>query len=476
MRDTTMMHPASRRFWRGRAVCRARGLSPRGVRRVSSFDYPDIIRYAYNIRGELTNAVADVDADYRYSYAYDDIGNRLWSLENTNYAVYAANELNQYTLISNFCVGISQSETFEPQYDDDGNQTLIKTETGIWNVQYNGENRPIYWSNGATNIVMAFDRMGRRVKYVEMNGAVTNSNKAFTYDKYVCVANSDTRINDVSNSMTYIWNPIEPVATRPLTFANFHVPLLLYYIYDGRKNVSCTVNDKNITMQAYKYAPYGGFYNWNVGGQDYPDAQIYGFSSECYDIMIDLIYHNYRHYDQHTGRWCGRDGLDELVGNKNLFCYVKNSPLIMYDYLGLSYGRYYTCKVEEMCDAILSVGPFDALTAIYLASEAKSVASKVKGKNGKTLRGEHNGPQDAFRHCYWSCRMVQELGKDQAKEIGDNHERCDFGQPQDERDMDEHNNAQGRAVKQGEDCQSHCLNLLEDGSLQTKLPKRRKTQ
>jgi len=45
-------------------------------------------------------------------------------------------------------------EEFVPQFDDDGNQTLVKTSTGIWSVDYNGENRPNQWSNGATNITI----------------------------------------------------------------------------------------------------------------------------------------------------------------------------------------------------------------------------------------------------------------------------------------------------------------------------------
>ena len=41
-------------------------------------------------------------------------------------------------------VYIAQSpETFA--YDDDGNQTLITTKTGLWRVTYNGENRPVRW-------------------------------------------------------------------------------------------------------------------------------------------------------------------------------------------------------------------------------------------------------------------------------------------------------------------------------------------
>ena len=31
----------------------------------------------------------------------------------------------------------------QPQYDADGNQTLIQTSTGIWSVTYNAENRHV---------------------------------------------------------------------------------------------------------------------------------------------------------------------------------------------------------------------------------------------------------------------------------------------------------------------------------------------
>ena len=37
-------------------------------------------------------------------------------------------------------------ETFNPEFDDDGNQTLIRTATGTWRVTYNSENRPVLWT------------------------------------------------------------------------------------------------------------------------------------------------------------------------------------------------------------------------------------------------------------------------------------------------------------------------------------------
>ena len=114
-------------------------------------------QYGYNVRDEL------ISAD-EASYAYDDIGiyapTSVSEVGNRTIAegkTYAANNLNQYTAI----------DDFTPQYDDDGNQTLIKTETGIWSVVYNAENRPVRWTQGDTVITMAFDRMGRRVDYRE---------------------------------------------------------------------------------------------------------------------------------------------------------------------------------------------------------------------------------------------------------------------------------------------------------------------
>ena len=67
----------------------------------SAFAQNDTLSYGYNEKSELTNAVAAVDANYRYAYEFDDIGNRESSSERGTNSVYAANNLNQYTSISN---------------------------------------------------------------------------------------------------------------------------------------------------------------------------------------------------------------------------------------------------------------------------------------------------------------------------------------------------------------------------------------
>ena len=105
--------------------------------------------YGYNIRGELISAAKNAEGakELEYAYRYDDIGNRISSFDLGTNRTYIANNLNQYTQISNLCDSASLREEFLPQFDDDGNQTLIKTATGIWQVSYNGENRPVLWSS-----------------------------------------------------------------------------------------------------------------------------------------------------------------------------------------------------------------------------------------------------------------------------------------------------------------------------------------
>ena len=188
-------------------------------------------QYGYNVRDELTSAD-------EVSYNYDDIGNRTTAEGKT----YTANNLNQYTAIDDFA----------PQYDDDGNQTLIKTETGIWSVVYNAENRPIRWQSGDTVITMAFDRMGRRVEMRTMKDD-TETLQCFVYDNYLCI--QQLRGTDNALFQSYVWDPTEPIVTRPLIFLSA-ASSLAYYFHDGNKNVSDLVDIQGSVVHC-AYTPFG---------------------------------------------------------------------------------------------------------------------------------------------------------------------------------------------------------------------------
>ena len=257
----------------------------------TAFDQDDSIVYGYNARSELTNAVTLVGSSYRYSYDFDEIGNREVSSARGTNSVYNANNLNQYTQISDLCDSAFLREEFHPQYDDDGNQVLIKTATGIWSVTYNGENRPIQWSNGATNILMSFDRMGRRVK---------KNSKHFAYDGYLQIADN--------NGNVYIWDPTEETATSPLLWCqdgNYFC-----YVHDGGKNVSEATDLNSIIMAHYEYAPFG---NVVLQNGERANQNKWRFSSEFVDDNLAVVYYNFRHYNPKDGTWLSRDPAYDIL-------------------------------------------------------------------------------------------------------------------------------------------------------------------
>ena len=317
-----------------------------------AFTQDDMVAYGYNNRSELTNAVSAVDADYHYVYDFDNIGNREASSESGTNSVYTANQLNQYTMVGRVIPNAPQ-DAFVPQFDDDGNQTLIKTATGIWSVTYNGENRPIFWFNGVTNIVMQFDRMGRRV---------TKNNQRFVYDGYLQIANFEHQTSNIK-LQTFIWDPTEPIATRPLVWN--YGPSSAYYAHDGNKNVSEVVAENCDIAAHYEYAPFGVVTSHcGASAQSNP----WRFSCEFIDSETELVYYNYRNFDLSLGRWNVREPLNETatqllfdgfrgvvyrVGALEYAAYM-NNPQVFYDVVGLflpggisEWGGLYTGSMDR---------------------------------------------------------------------------------------------------------------------------------
>ena len=174
--------------------------------------------YAYDFRDQLV-------AGQGFTYAYDDIGNRT-AAEGRD---YTANNLNQYTAI----------DAFAPTYDLDGNQTTVLTETGVWQVEYNAENRPVRWTQGNTVVTMGYDRLGRRVFHKEMDGNRQVTYTKFLYDGYLCIqqlfSNSPWNVYK-----EFVWDPTEPVTTRPLCFRQYG-QRSAFLMHDGNKNVTDVV-------------------------------------------------------------------------------------------------------------------------------------------------------------------------------------------------------------------------------------------
>ena len=274
--------------------------------------------FGYNNRSELTAATVN---NGTYSYNYDNIGNRNTAQEITEEVTnYTANNLNQYTAIGDFA----------PTYDAAGNQTLVKTTTGIWTVAYDAENRPVSFTNAETNTVIecAYDHMGRRAtKKVTVNGSITLHHR-YLYRGYLQIACCDLTRSNHPALWLIAWDPTQPIATRPLAIQKDGT----WYTYgwDLTKNICELYGQHGYIRTNYTYTPYGAV---TTSGDVTQPIQ---WSSEFHDDELALVYYNYRHYNPTDGRWLGRDSIESTY---NAYLFIGNVPVQYYDEIGLLFSQ-----------------------------------------------------------------------------------------------------------------------------------------
>ena len=278
--------------------------------------------FSYNGRNELTAATLGAAP---YGYSYDNIGNRKTAREPAEELAYAANGLNQYT-------GIEESgeAPFVPTYDASGNQTLIKTSTGVWTVVYNAANRAVSFTSrdGATVVECGYDYQGRRyMKKVTQNGTVA-SHERYLYRGYLQIAPLDM-LDNRNVLRTLLWDPLEPMATRPLALVQG--ASLYCYGTDFNKNVTEVFDAQGTIAAAYDYSPYG------TATRTGRLVQPVQWSGEMHDEESSLVYYNYRYYNPADGRWINRDPIAEQ-GGWNLYAFLGNNPQNKFDALGLKKG------------------------------------------------------------------------------------------------------------------------------------------
>ena len=106
--------------------------------------------------------------------------------------------------------------------------------------------------------------------------------------------------------------------------------------YDLNGNVIGLVNAANGNISAkYEYGPFGEVF-CSVG--DMAKVNPFQFSTKYTDSETDLVYYGYRYYSPSLGRWLSRDPIEEQ-GGLNLYGFVNNDPVNMWDRLGLAAYR-----------------------------------------------------------------------------------------------------------------------------------------
>ena len=320
--------------------------------------------FTHNNRSELVGAQVN---GKDYEYVYDNIGNRQSSMEDNTAVLYDTNELNQYASVSE-----NGAAAFEAQFDADGNQSLIRTSTGIWNTVYNAENRPVSFTNSESNMVVecAYDSMGRRTyKKVLVNDAVTLHHR-YIYRGYMMIACIDLLRSHRPVLWFITWDPSQPITSRPLAIQKDGT----WYTYgwDLTKNICEIFNKNGYIGTQYTYTPFG------ITTTSGSVVQPVQHSSEVFDEEIGLTVFPLRYYNSLAARWISRDPALEN-GGYNLYRYVDNSPIVDTDFLGMftlsktvknmlknlggSYDAKNDCK-EFSTEAITKESPFFPILGI----------------------------------------------------------------------------------------------------------------
>ena len=211
--------------------------------------------FTYNSRSELVEDRISLGGSF--SYRYDNIGNRKTARELEEAFSYESNQLNQYA-------DIAGGGDFTPVYDADGNQTRIRTSTGIWEVSYDANDRPVVFTSqdGRTAITCGYDYQGWRFeKKVTVNGAVSG-HCWYLYRDYLQVAELDLIHPEPVLVKSYLWDPTESGATRILTMTcwqenGMKVKEHLCFMHDALKNVTSIFDEQQKQKIRYGYAPFG---------------------------------------------------------------------------------------------------------------------------------------------------------------------------------------------------------------------------
>jgi len=262
--------------------------------------------FVYNGLSEVIGATIGTNG---YGYAYDGIGNRIWSAENALTNIYTINCLNQYAGLS---------------YDADGNLLSDGEHTFSWDA----ENRnTTVLSNGVPLVANSYDPQHQRVIKATPVSAHT-----FLYDGWLPVLES----GGIAEVREHVWGK-DLSGTRKGAggvgglLATRIGDAWFFPLYDNNGNITDYVNESGATVAHREYGPYG---NTVAASGPMADTFNFWFSTKHLNHVTGWYYYGERLYSPELRRWLNCDPIGEK-GGKNRYGIGGNNPVNNIEILGL---------------------------------------------------------------------------------------------------------------------------------------------
>lgn len=289
--------------------------------------------------------------------------------------------------------------------DSNGNLTQKTEGTDVWAYEWNARDELTrVTKNAVEQARFAYDPKGRRVEKVA--GGITTS---YTYDE-----DSILRELRASTATKFIHGPAmdEPIASEDSQ------GVLTYFHADWLGSVIKITNQAGTVLNHHLYDAWG---NRESGSS----SAGYAFTGREWEPETGLYYYRARYYDPKAGRFVSEDpaGLED---GPNRYTYVRNKPADRIDPTGR-----FTQAERKYCRDPRN---WKACADGTLCAGFSTVA--FWGAGG-------DSPDNARKHCVWSCCLARTSGPTAAYDITTAHE----GGPNDRcsRQMDMQNNASGIA-------------------------------
>ena len=306
----------------------------------------------YRLTGEKITAADGTVTEY--TYAYDNVSNRILKTENGVETTYTYNALNQLTAET----GVTY------QYDDAGNLISVTSGTKSTLYAYNAENKLIRATVQEGNSVSVeeyeYDYAGNRT--------VKKSENDYTY-----------YLNDVSSGLTQVLAELDADGNEKCYYTRGAEIIsqerngaISYYLTDGHGSVRQLTDSTGAVTDTYVYDAWGNLIS-STGNTE----NSYLYCGEQLDSTTGLYYLRARYMNPSTGTFISMDtyqgsNYDPITLHKYL--YANANPIANIDPSG--YTSFSETLTSQQCLTILEAG-FAASASFALAYYRNFMSSSI---------------------------------------------------------------------------------------------------
>ena len=276
------------------------------------------VEYSYDSLYRLTSETITEDEKVTgYTYAYDNVSNRILKTENGAATEYVYNALNQ--LVSDSDSGT----TYE--YDLNGNLIRVIGSAQSALYEYNSENKLVKATvqNGVlvTEESYTYDYQGNRTsKTTHRSDGVT---------EYVKYLNDNSSLTNVlaemgSEGLVQAYYTIGADLISQERDGNVSV-----YLYDGHGSVVGLANENGKVTDTYAYDAFG-----NLLKSKGSTKNCYRYCGEQFDETTGLYYLRARYMDTSTGRFISQDTYQGTINDPvslHKYLYANSNPVTYSD-------------------------------------------------------------------------------------------------------------------------------------------------